>query len=255
MVNLAKRIMENDTSDYVFLYWLGGAGFVIKHKNLRIGIDLYLSDACRNEKEEFKRLIPPPLDAEEIMLDYLIATHEHGDHLDVGSLKKFISDKTDTKLIGTGTVLKESRKLGIQDSRIIKLDRNEDIDQGDFKISGVFADHGNQSLDAIGALIEIGGKNIYFTSDTCYRPDIYRLVPLKKEIDLLIVPINGTYGNPDSKDASYITAWVKPKTVVPCHFWLFKEHGGNPGEFVKYCREIAPTSRIKVLAVGEEFYI
>lgn len=252
--SLAELIMKRKVCENsVFVYWLGGAGFVIKNGRTVIGIDLYLSDACRNEKEEFKRLIPPPLTPDDLRLDCLIATHEHGDHFDVGSLHRFVSEKTETKLIGTNTVIKECQKLGIDGSRLLSLDRNESICLDEIKISGVFCDHGDQSPDAIGMIMEIEGKSIYFTGDTCYRPDLYKLIPLKEQIDLLLVPINGTFGNPDPKDASYITAWVRPKAVVPCHFWLFKEHGGDPGAFYKHCREIAPDTEIKILAIGEEF--
>jgi L-ascorbate 6-phosphate lactonase len=256
MEGLAQRIMKKDAgAESVSLFWLGGAGFVFKYRDLVIGLDLYLSDSCRNDNGDFKRLVPPPVNAEDLELDYLISTHEHGDHLDTGSLSRLININTTTKLIGTGTVQKESLKLGISASRIIRLDRNESITLGQIKISAVFADHGNQSPDAIGVILELGGKRIYFTGDTCFRPDLHRLVPLNGDIDMLLVPINGKYGNPDSKDASYITAWVNPRTVIPCHYWLFKEHGGDPGEFAAVCREIAPGSNIAVLAIGEEFII
>lgn len=254
MSSLGKRIMNNNCNpNDILLYWLGGAGFVIKKGNTLIGIDIYLSDACRNERDDFKRLIPPPLEPEDIRLDYLISTHEHGDHFDVGSITKFINRETETKLICPATVAKESKKLGIASSSVIELNRNESVNLGDIKIAGVFCDHGTQSPDAIGVIIKIGGRTIYFTSDTCYRSDLYKLVPLKDNIDVLLVPINGKFGNPDSKDASYITSWVKPRIVVPCHFWLFKEHGGDPGEFIACCEEIAPDSKIAVLAIGEEF--
>lgn len=253
MFNLAKKIIndKSGTND-VLLYWLGGASFIIKNNKKILGLDMYLSDTCRNERDDFKRLIPAPLKPEDIELDYLIATHDHGDHFDTGSLDKFISNKTKTKLIGPSSVLKVAEKLGIDTSKVIKLDRGEDIVGDGINIRGVFADHGKDSPDCIGVIIKIKGKNIYFTSDTCYRPDLPGLVNLKENIDLLLVPINGKFGNPDAKDASYITAWVKPEIVVPCHFWLFKEHGGDPGEFVSCCSSIAPNAKIKVLSIGEK---
>jgi L-ascorbate 6-phosphate lactonase len=254
MNELAKQIMKPVTNlNDLVIYWLSGAGFIIKSKPVMLGIDLYLSNTCQNERGEFKRLIPPPVSPPEIKLDYLIATHEHGDHFDIGSVKEFINDGTATKVIGPGAVVKESEKLGIDQAKVIKLERNERLDLGTVTVRGVFADHGEQAPDAIGVIIAIGGKQIYFTGDTCYRPDFYQLVPISGPIDLLIVPINGKYGNPDPEDAAYITAWVKPKRVIPCHFWLSKEHGGDPGEFVRCCTEIAPQVKIEVLAIGEEF--
>jgi len=68
------------------------------------------------------------------------------------------------------------------------------------------------------------------------------------------VPINGK-GNPDPKDASYITGWVKPEKVIPSHFWMFAEHGGDPGAFMEHCRSIAPASEIIIPSIGEKIVI
>ena len=257
MSKLAERIKKDIPDKGVFfLYWLGGVAYIIKTSDMTIGLDLYLSDSCRNERDDFKRLVPAPVLAEELELDFLIATHEHNDHFDIGSIDGIINDKTKTRLIGPGTVMNMAKEeFGIDAKRLIRLDRNKNVEVNRLKISGVFSDHGEYSPDAIGVIIRIEGRSIYFTGDTCYRVDLPELIPIKGYIDLLIVPINGKYGNPDSKDAAYITAWVKPKTVIPCHFWMFKEHGGDPGAFIKYCSEIAPTSRILVPAIGEQLIL
>ena len=255
MYDLAKKILEDKVHDKgVLLFWLGGAGYIIKNNSITIGLDIYLSNFCQNKKGDFKRLIPPPLEPEEIRLDYLVSTHTHGDHLDIGSLNKFINAKTYTKLIGPTSVIKVCKELDIDNTKLIKLDRGENIDIDNINIEAVFADHGKLAPDCIGVVIGIGEKNIYFTSDTSFSPVLLQLVNLKDKINLLIVPINGKFGNPDPIDASYITAWVKPDIVVPSHFWMFKEHGGDPGKFVRYCSEIAPMAKIEVLAIGEGLF-
>lgn len=254
MNDLSDRIIKDIPSgNEVCLYWFGGMGYIIKNKNHTIGLDIYLSDSCRNEKGDFKRLIPPPVKPQELKLDFLIATHDHGDHFDIGSIPLLLNEKTNTLLIGPVSVIESSKKMNINESKLIKLDRNETKSFNEIIFTGVFADHGKYSTDCIGIIINISKKSVYFTSDTCYRPDLPELIPIKDDIDVLIVPINGKFGNPDAKDASYITAWVKPKIVIPSHFWLFKEHGGDPGQFVDYCSVIAPDSRIEVLAIGEKF--
>ena len=246
---------KNLAGSQVAVYWLGGTGYIIKDKNLLVGLDLYLTDSCKNDKDDFKRLMPPLLEASDLELDYLIATHDHGDHFDLSTLKDFISHDNRTLLVGPDSVMSAAKNSGISQSRLLKLNRNEHLKLDKLELSGVFADHGEYTPDCIGIIISLSGKNIYFTSDTCYRPDLPQLVNLDRSIDLLIVPINGKYGNPDSKDASYITAWVKPKTVIPSHFWLFKEHGGDPGSFVEHCKVIAANTKIEVPAIGEELII
>ena len=256
MYNLAEKIKSEKIDDSkLAIYWLGGTSYVIKSHKSIFGLDLYLSDVCRNEKDDFKRLVPSPVEPEEIVFDFIIATHDHGDHFDTGSINKMVNEKTQTKLVGPTSVLNAAKKINLSKRLLVKLDRNEKVAILNCELSGVFADHGTSAPDCIGVIIKTGSKNIYFTSDTCYRPDLGKLVKFEQPIDLLIVPINGKFGNPDSKDASYITAWVKPKMVIPSHFWLFKEHGGDPGSFVEYCMQAAPGSVVKVPAIGESLIL
>jgi len=256
MKDLAKEIAEEKPMEgKVNLYWLGGASFIIRSSKSIIGIDLYLSNACMQKDGSFKRLVPAPLQPEDISLDYLIATHNHGDHLDVGFLEKFIHPGNVTKLIGPTSVMEVVKKIGIKSNRIMVLNRGENLDLDMVKIAAVFADHGQDAPDCIGVIIKIGNARIYFTSDSRYRPDFPNLVDLGGAIDVLIVPINGKYGNPDPKDASYITAWVMPRMVIPSHFWIFAEHGGDPGFFLECCRDISPNTKIVIPAISEKIVI
>jgi len=73
--------------------------------------------------------------------------------------------------------------------------------------------------------------------------------------DALLVPINPAFGNPGADGAAKLTAMFSPKAVIPCHYWLFKEHGGDPAEFETQCKKEAPGVRLIILAVGEQITI
>ena len=236
----------------VSLKWLGGAGFIIKSGELVIGIDLYLSNACMDKNGAFKRLSPPVVRPGDLNMDYLIASHEHGDHLDSGSICDFISKDNKTRLICPAVTKRDAISFGVDRERIIELNRGESLDFDGFSIRAVPSDHGDLSPDAIGVFISIGGKTVYFIGDSCFRTDFPDYIGWKAEIDVLLVPINGKYGNPDARDAAYLVQMLNPKLTIPCHFWLFAEHGGNPGEFIECCERIAPDSEIKLLCIGEE---
>ena len=239
----------------VLLKWIGGAGFIIKTDKLTIGIDLYLSNACMDDKGAFKRLAPPLIKPDELDLDYLLSSHEHGDHLDPGSINSLISKGNSTRLICPADTKKGAERLGVDKSRIVELNRGDALDLGDFSVRAVPADHGDQSRDAVGFFLSICGKCIYFTGDTCFRTDFEEYIGLKEEIDVLLVPINGKYGNPDARDAAYFVQMLKPKLTIPCHFWLFAEHGGDPGDFIECCNRIAPESKTAVLCIGEKIIL
>jgi len=247
--NLGKGFAE--TTGSLRLYWLGGAGFIVKSSEVTIGIDLYLSNACMGEDGAFKRLTPSPVSPENLRLDWLIASHEHGDHLDTGSIHKLLSPNGATRLICPTTTKAQALLQGVDASRIVELNRGQSADYKGFSIRAVLADHGDGSPDAIGFFLTVAGKVIYFMGDTCFRTDLAHHVAPPDTIDGLLVPINGRYGNPDGREAAYFAQMFKPKAAIPCHYWLFMEHGGDPGAFVECCGRIAPNTEAKVLAIGE----
>jgi len=238
-----------------YISWMGGAGFFIEYNGVKIGLDLYMSNQCMNEKGEFKRLTPPPCAANSLKLDYLISSHDHGDHLDMGNLKEWFEINKALKLIGPDSSLAEAKKL-IPDDRMLALNRGGKIDlTPDIVLEGVYCDHGDQSPDSIGVILNLGGLRIYFMGDMQYHSDITEVTGVKN-IDIMLPPINPGFGNPGADGAAKMTKMTAPKTVVPCHYWLFKEHGcGDPGTFENICREIAPDIEVRVLAMGEKMGI
>jgi len=242
-------------NNFNYIQWLGGAGFFIEYNGTRIGLDLYMSNHCMNDKGEFKRLTPPPVPANEIKMDWLISTHDHGDHLDIESIKEWFEINENLKLIGPDSSLVEAAKFITRD-KMLALNRGGKLDiTPDISLEGVYCDHGEQALDAIGVVLNLGRLKIYFMGDMQYRADLIEATGVK-DIDILLVPINPAFGNPGADGAAKMTKLVSPATVVPCHFWLFKEHGcGDPESFEKACAEFAPGTKVNVLAIGEKMGI
>jgi len=243
--------MLGENTENLSLYWLGGAGFIVKSGRLTIGIDLYLSNACMREDGAFKRLTPAPISPENVQLDYLVASHEHGDHFDTGSIHKLLCPDNATCLICPANTKAHALLQEVDASRIVELNREQSADFEDFSIRGVMADHGDDAPDAIGFFLTIAGKVIYFMGDTCFRTDLAKQVAPPDTVDALLVPINGRFGNPDAREAAYLVQMFKPKVTIPCHFWLFMEHGGDPGAFMECCGRIGLGTDVRVLAIGE----
>jgi len=235
--------------------WLGAAGFLIRSRDAAIGIDVYLSNSCMMENGAFKRLTAPGAAPRELELDYLIASHEHGDHLDEGSIHELIRPDNKTILLCPAATKEAALRYGVAEDRIVGLDRGQTLTFGDITIRAVFSDHGPYTPDAIGCFITIAGKVVYFIGDSGFRTDFLECVGPHEPIDVFLVPINGKFGNPDARDAAYFVQMLKPKLAIPCHFWLSKEHGGDPGEFAECCKKIAPGAGVAVLAVGETIYV
>jgi L-ascorbate 6-phosphate lactonase len=253
MTELSKRLKkEIPAANKPELFWLGGTSYIIRSKQITIGLDLYLTNSCMQKDGSYNRMIPSPVKPEELELDYLIATHDHGDHFDLSCLKTLMGSKDSTLLIGPTSVKQAAVKSGISENKIIELNRGQEKSLEGLGIRAVMADHGEYAPDCIGVIMNIDGKRIYFTSDGTYRYDLSTLIDLGGKIDVLLVPINGKYGNPDSKEACYITDWVKPEKVMPAHFWMFAEHGGDPGLFQELCKNMVPVVKIVIPAMGEK---
>lgn len=217
----------------VAVFWAGQAGYIIKtSENKLIALDIYLSDCCERYFG-FKRVMPYLLEAHELSFDYVIASHGHYDHFDVDSVPALM--RGDTKFIGAMDTKAECERLGITKNTTF-LNCGDQYEADGFTLTGVPCDHGADTPYALGLWFEIEGKTIYYMGDTAFRKD-YLENPRVQSPNLLLAPINGMFGNLDSKEAAAVAEILKPEVTVPCHFWNFVQHGGNPNEFISIMEE------------------
>lgn len=241
------KLNENE----IAIIWLGQAGFLIKEsKGTIIAIDVYLTDSCERIVG-FKRLSPGIMRPEQLKIDILLATHNHPDHLDIDAIPAIMANPQ-TILVGSEMVIKDCEAMGIDKNRMINLKIGEKASIKDVGIKAVYADHGELAPDAVGFLLEINGVRIYFTGDTAYCPEkMSEAIEFKP--DIIIPPINGAYGNLNSEEAAKLVKDTGAKVAIPCHFWTFREHGGNPQAFFDAVNVIAPDCITKFLTPGEVY--
>lgn len=230
----------------VAVYWLGQAGFLFKTDDERlILLDPYFSDCC-NRHFGFKRLMAYLMDADEVNADLLLVSHAHYDHLDIDSAADLLKNGK-TRMWAAKDVEEEAAKLGLPAEQITYLAIGDTLTDGDVTVKAVACDHGELAPDALGFWITITGKSIYYMGDTAYRPEWYADEQLQGA-DLLILPINGAFGNLTETQAADTAKRLCPRMTVPCHFWNFAEHGGNPQLFVEAMGEAPYT----LMGIGGE---
>lgn len=253
-MTIEKENLRQESTAEVGIHFLGQAGFLFLTPNgKRIVIDAYLSDAAQR-LFGFKRMVPAVIAPNEIQADLWLSTHEHIDHLDVDVLPILYQDKN-TKFIGAPDCKKYYQELGFDDSRYNVLAEGEQWCDGEVQIRAIFADHGELAPEAIGLLIEFSGIRIYHTGDTAFRPDQI-LASLDSAVDIMIAPINGTYGNMNAKEACQLAQLIKPTYLIPAHFWMFVEHvteggAGDPATFLQEAKLLLDQSQPYVMAPGE----
>lgn len=249
MESFAQKLMATPVaSGEVGVFFLGQAGFVLKTPSGKlIAVDPYLSDCC-NRYFGFKRLMPYILGANEVAFDCVVASHAHYDHFDPDSIPTLLGNGK-TRFVGAKDTADECARLGIKD-RLTFLSVGDSVELGGAKLTAVRCDHGAETPHAIGLLFEIEGKKIYMMGDTAYRPDWLDDERLHG-VDLLILPINGAFGNLNASEAARVVKALAPKLAVPCHYWNFAQHFGSPYEFMCEIEAVCPEIPYLLMRQGE----
>jgi len=229
------------------IQWLGQAGFRIRTAaGTTVTIDPYLSDSC-NALVGFKRMVPAPESLQDFDTNYLLISHEHPDHLDL-ELYAALADKPHIQVYGNDHCRRTLAENKLDPSRLQLIAIGDTLQLGDVKVEVLAADHGEMCPDALGFLITADGHTIYFAGDTAYSPALLqKAIDARPEVALL--PINGAFGNLDSKEASELAKVLDTKVLIPCHYWMFVEHMSYPYALLEEAKEIP--AEVRFLAVGE----
>lgn len=230
-----KQILDHELSTtQAALWWLGQSGYLLRTKALTIAIDPYLSDAAAEDAPELTRLYPPPVRPEDLKADIYVVTHDHLDHLDPGIISVY-KHREKTWFVAPRQAAKKLAELGIPDKRIVVLHAGESRHLYSAEITGVFAlATGKDVIDTTGYLIQFdNGRSFYHTSDTEYHPLVVAAAPPGPEV--MMVPINGKWGNPNPEEAALFASAVQPRLVLPNHYDLMALNAENPKTFAWFC--------------------
>lgn len=251
MKNLADEIDGCRVADNELrFWWLGQAGFAFKGADGKVTfLDPYLSDAVER-LYAFKRMSLPPVAPEDVRADRVIVTHEHADHFDPDTIPVIARNNPECLFAGAQDCEPHFKEAGIPAARCTGLERQGVVDFDGLTVHTVPADHGDLAPLAVGLLLDFGGVRVLYPGDTALRHAVFQ--PLYDlEPDILLPPINGNFGNMNHIDAAMMTQAAKPRIVVPCHFWTFVEHGGDPAGFLYACGSFCPDTRVVFLTPGE----
>ena len=249
---LFSSTIKNAELGKIHIFSMGQAGFIIKSQTGELlGIDLYLSDCVERVEPDFvgyKRLLPKILNPKDITFDILVCTHFHRDHFDIDSIP-LLMDNNKTQLFCPRDCENDTNGL----NRVNFVEPKTTFEVGDFTLRFINCDHGTGAPLAVGVVVEVGGKRIIEVGDTCLRLDRKDEYLKFGEIDVLIAPINGMYGNLDSKDCAKLTDLLKPKLVIPCHYGMFAAHHGDVGLFHEVMDNDYPNNKYLIMAQGEKY--
>lgn len=239
------------------LFSLGQAGFIIKSSNGQtLGIDLYLSNCVEpiEGHDGYHRLMPQIVNAKDLCLDVVIATHFHRDHFDIDAIPQLMANGK-TVLFCAYDCKEDVERLGIDRNRVTYVKPGDHHKAGDYDIHFIHSDHGAGAPQEVGVLVTVDGKNVLEVGDTSLHLDWKDEYLQSGELDVLIAPINGAYGNLNEQEHITLTKALEPKLTVPCHFGMFASHGGDSGLWRELLLDRLPMQKYKIFTMGEGIII
>lgn len=198
-------------------------------------------------------------------LDAVVISHEHYDHCDLDSFRRY-PDKNVPMLVA-GTVVEKARKAGFTNVRALKA--WETARAGDLTINAAPGKHGVHEVTYV---ITGGGRSVYFAGDTLLIPELLTLTDRFGPLDVALLPVNGLHIRMPSntqvvmnaEEAAELTSALRPKLAVPQHYAftggrigdkLFLKSDKNPALFVDAARRLVPDVPVTVINPGEPLTI
>ena len=229
------------------LTWLGQAGFVLELEGRRLLIDPFTSD-------HDARLFPAP-DEESLAagVDWLLVTHEHLDHFDVGFVRALDRHSPGAGLVVPKPLVEEAERIaprldvvGVRPGDRIKLSEGiglhaipawHGIEASDGYSQG---SDGNGESRFVGFVVGTADLSIYHSGDTIVTDEL-RTALADEHIDVALLPINGRdyyreslglVGNMDGREALQLARELGAQLLVPMHWDMFAGNTVRPGALV-----------------------
>lgn len=231
--------MDERSGSFPEVVGLGQVGVRLAIGPLTIYIDPYLSNSvAREEGETLERLYPPPRAPSEIDdADYVLITHDHGDHCDLDTLMAMRASSPRCRFIGPSSVRKKLTSAGVNaDSLVAPKETGVELGHG-VHVYSVPAAHPRIERDRAGELRDVGyvlkgeGWCVYHAGDTSLDETLIREVGAHRPIDLAFLPVNernffreraGIIGNMSVREAFGLAQELGVKEVVPTHWDMFE---------------------------------
>ena len=203
--------------------WLGQAGLLFELNGCRVMIDPYLSDSVKEINPNNYRRQPVDKRFFDVKPDVMIFTHNHLDHFDPETVKRFLKKEKPMTVLAPFSVWGEARKYGGKHN-YVQFDRHTEWTEKGVTFRAVKATHSDTF--AIGVIIRTADTTHYVTGDTLYSERVFASLPSEAP-DVLFLPINGRGNNMNSTDAARFAQRIAAKHTVPIHFGMFDEMTGK----------------------------
>jgi L-ascorbate 6-phosphate lactonase len=253
MGNLVEEIKNiKCAKNSVAIVWIGQGSFIFKtYENKIIYVDPYLSDSVFGLQGEH-RLVEIPINPSEVKADLVFVTHDHLDHLDPETIIG-IAKSCKAKFIGPKSCYKHFRELGLDDDRVIEINRGEEKKINGIKVSAVHAEHSLN--DCVGYIFYFNNIIIYISGDTRYSKKLEKVKNFNP--DIVIICTNGkpkgTSVNLNAEEAAGLVKLFNPSLAIPMHYGMLSSVDEDPQKFVTAMSKFNLSHMVKIMHFKEIF--
>ncbi len=251
--------------------WLGQSGFLIRCRSGTLVIDPYLSDHLTRKyagtDRPHIRMTRAPLAGDDLTsVDLILASHQHSDHLDPGTLPALLAASPDALLGLPAPLIDHARGLGLPADRLLGLAAGDTVSRGGFDVQAIPSAHEGLDTDAagrhlyLGFVIEAEGRRLYHGGDTlAYDGLVSWLGP--GPFDVLFLPINGrdpargVPGNMSAAEAIALAEQVRPRYLVPHHYDMFTFNTVPVSTILDEAHRLSGDVSVRILQCGEPWEI
>lgn len=215
--------------------WIGQGGFIFEIEGYRLVIDPYLSDNLKDKGGT--RMIPPPVNEEQLRPDALFFTHDHLDHFDEFTVLPVCKLYPECLMLGPNSVSEHIKKIKLTNPAK-EFFVGDQFNAGPFSLTIVPAYHSDPS--PVGVILGADGFSVYVSGDSKFEPEL--ISNLKKaspeNLGAVIICINGKLNNMSWQEAAKVIDALKPKVAIPMHYGMFYENTIDPSDFLSTCKEM-----------------
>ncbi|MCX8012612.1 MAG: metal-dependent hydrolase, partial [Desulfobacterota bacterium] len=189
------------------------------------------------------------------VIDYLLVSHAHGDHL--GDTLELAKSSGGT-VVSMPEIAHYLKQKGLTPEKTIGMNKGGSVSFVDFRITMVNAFHsssfweGNKIIyggEAAGFIIRFNnGFTVYHAGDTGVFSDMKIIGELYKP-NIALLPIGNHYVM-GPEEAVYACKLLNPSYVIPMHYGTFPVLTGTPEKFKELMRSL-PEIKVLVLKPGE----
>ena len=235
----------------VGIHWFGQSSFALKGPSGTITqIDPYFPRDRPIDRYVHNRA---PLNEESLRTDFILLTHNHGDHTCLESIQRLRGAFPDVLLVGPSESAASLRDAGIPEDRITVVTAGDSTELGPLTAHTVYAkppggdpDNGIDPPDVqhLGYVVETGSVRVYISGDpiNTFAEHETLLSPIRELVpDVGFLTNHPTEGEFPFFDGSVrIAEELGLKAAVPAHYSCFVTRDYDPREWASHLPAAGP---------------